>query len=104
MDPSASARLAVQLKALAHPARLKVLAHLARSRTCQCGAIVAGLPLAQSTVSQHIRILCDAGLVRGSESPRACYCIDRDALAALRRDLDALFEAFAQECSAGPEI
>lgn len=83
--------LAARLKALAHPARLKVLEKLAAREGCACGEIVAGLPLAQSTVSQHIKILIEAGLVRsGAEGQRPCYCIDADALAALRHDMDAL--------------
>lgn len=83
--------LAARLKALAHPARLKVLETLASRAGCQCGEIVAGLPLAQSTVSQHIKILIEAGLVRsGAEGQRPCYCIDADALAALRHDIDAV--------------
>lgn len=88
--------LASRLKALAHPARLKVLETLARREGCQCGEIVAGLPLAQSTVSQHIRVLLEAGLVRGTlDGPRSCYCIDHDALNMLRADLDAVFSALA---------
>ncbi len=88
--------LSARLKALAHPARLKVLETLAHSEGCQCGEIVAGLPLAQSTVSQHIRVLLEAGFVRGeANGARSCYCIDHDALRALRSDLDALFSALA---------
>ncbi|WP_051356430.1 ArsR/SmtB family transcription factor [Azorhizobium doebereinerae] len=86
-------RLATQLRALAHPARLAVLETLARQDSCMCGEIVRGLPLAQSTVSQHIKILVEAGLIRASVSgSRTCYCIDKAALAALRDDVQALFE------------
>lgn len=89
-------RLAIRLKALGHPVRLKVLETLAQRQGCQCGEIVAGLPLAQSTVSQHIRVLLEAGLVRGTlDGPRSCYCIDRDTLNALRAELDALLSALA---------
>jgi len=94
--------LAAQLRALGHPARLKVLATLAQRDRCVCGEIVADLPLAQSTVSQHIKVLLEAGLVRGSlEGPRSCYCIDHDALAALRATLDTLFARLqARGCGA----
>ncbi|OYW57809.1 MAG: hypothetical protein B7Y75_00420 [Azorhizobium sp. 35-67-5] len=88
--------LAARLKALAHPARLKVLETLAGREGCACGEIVAGLPLAQSTVSQHIKILAEAGLVRGGmDGQRPCYCIDGQALESLRRDIDALLSRLA---------
>jgi len=82
-------RLAEQLKALAHPARLRILEVLAARGTCVCGAIVEILPLAQATVSQHLKVLKEAGLLRGRvDGPRSCYCLDPAALAALRRLLD----------------
>jgi ArsR family transcriptional regulator len=82
-------RLALQLKALAHPARLRILDVLAARGTCICGEIVEVLPLAQATVSQHLKILKDAGLLQGTiEGPRSCYCLDAAALGALRRALD----------------
>ncbi|MEM9556950.1 MAG: metalloregulator ArsR/SmtB family transcription factor [Acidobacteriota bacterium] len=72
------ARLA---KALGHPARVKILRILARRRECLCGEIVQELPLAQSTVSQHLKILKGAGLVRGTvDGPRVCYCLSESAL------------------------
>lgn len=94
MDDAFLSDLAERLKALAHPVRLKVLTTLAGAEGCQCGQIVAGLPLAQSTVSQHIKVLLGAGLVCGEiEKARCCYCLDADAMDALRRDLDLLFSA-----------
>lgn len=85
--------LAARLRALAHPARLKVLATLAARDRCVCGEIVAGLPLAQSTVSQHIKILLEAGLVTSAPAgQRSCYCADREAIEQLRAELSALFE------------
>jgi ArsR family transcriptional regulator len=82
-------RLALQLKALAHPARLRILEILAAERSCVCGRIVEVMPLAQATVSQHLKVLKEAGLVDGRiDGPRSCYCIDAAALAALRRALD----------------
>lgn len=68
-------------KALGHPARLRVVQLLA-SGECICGSLVDRLPLAQSTVSQHLKVLRDAGLIRGEiEGPRTCYCLDREAIA-----------------------
>ncbi len=72
------ARLA---KAIGHPARVKILRILVRKNVCVCGDIVDQLPLAQSTVSQQLKILKDAGLIRGDvDGPRVCYCIDPRAL------------------------
>jgi ArsR family transcriptional regulator, arsenate/arsenite/antimonite-responsive transcriptional repressor len=82
-------RLAVRLKALAHPARLRILDVLAARGTCVCGEIVEVLPLAQATVSQHLKILKEAGFIQGTiEGPRSCYCLDAAALGELRRALD----------------
>lgn len=85
-------RLVATFKALAHPARLKIVQSLAASQGCTCGDIVRALPLAQSTVSEHLRILRAAGLVRGEiEGPRANYCLDADGLAALATLVATLF-------------
>lgn len=85
-------RLVAVFKALAHPARLKIVQSLSASRSCTCGDIVRALPLAQSTVSEHLRILKAAGLVRGEiEGPRANYCLDADAIAGLGPLVAALF-------------
>lgn len=87
-------QLARRLKALAHPARLAIVRLLAERDECICGEIVADLPLAQSTVSQHLKALKDVGLVQGTiEGPRTCYCLDPDALSGLESDLDGLFGA-----------
>ncbi len=78
--------LARRIKALAHPARLGIVRALMKvgGNGCCCGDIVRGLPLAQSTVSQHLKVLREAGLIRGEISgPRSCYCLDRDTLAAV---------------------
>lgn len=64
-------------KALAHPARVAILEYLSKSNACMCGDIVEVLPLAQSTVSQHLRELKEAGLIKGEiEGTSVCYCID----------------------------
>ena len=70
-------RLAKYAKALAHPARIAILKLLASKRTCICGDIVDELPLSQSTVSQHLKELKEAGLIKGEiEGVKVCYCID----------------------------
>jgi DNA-binding transcriptional ArsR family regulator len=85
-------RLAEQAKALSHPARLAILEVLARQETCVCGALVDELPLAQATVSRHLKVLKDAGLIQGEvDGPRSCYCLDREAVERLRSDLDDFF-------------
>ncbi len=69
--------LAALCKAVAHPARVLILRLLAHRSTCVCGDLVDALPLAQSTVSQHLKVLKQAGLVRGTiDGPRVCYCIE----------------------------
>jgi DNA-binding transcriptional ArsR family regulator len=79
--------LATLAKALGHPARVRILRFLLSQEegTCICGDICDHLPLAQSTVSQHLKMLKQAGLIQGRvDGPRICYCVDRDRLAALR--------------------
>ena len=64
-------------KALGHPARVAIMRLLADCNSCVCGDLVLKLPLAQATVSQHLKELKDAGLIRGDiDGPRVCYCID----------------------------
>lgn len=89
-----TAALADALKALGHPARLAILRVLAERTTCVCGDIVDELPLAQATVSQHLKVLKSVGLIQGEvDGPRVCYCLDRAALAALQSRLADFFEA-----------
>ena len=81
----ADIELAALAKAIAHPARIKIMRLLARRDGCICGDIVDGLDLAQSTVSQHLKMLKDAGLIRGDiDGPRVCYCIEPRVLRRLR--------------------
>jgi ArsR family transcriptional regulator len=81
----ADEELASLSKALGHPARVKILRLLVRKSACICGDIVDELPLAQSTVSQHLKVLKDAGLIRGDvDGPRVCYCIEPRALRRLK--------------------
>lgn len=80
--PEAEEELALLAKALGHPARVRILRILAAREACVCGEIVEELPLAQSTVSQHLKVLKDAGLIRGEiDGPRTCYCIEPRTLA-----------------------
>lgn len=70
-------RLATTAKALGHPARIAILDYLAKQKSCVCGDIVDELPLSQSTVSQHLKELKAAGLIKGDvEGSSICYCID----------------------------
>jgi ArsR family transcriptional regulator len=81
----ADEELALLAKAVGHPARVQILRLLVRREACICGDIVDELPLAQSTVSQHLKVLKDAGLVRGEiDGPRVCYCVEPRALRRLR--------------------
>lgn len=75
--PEADEDLARLAKAAGHPARVQILRLLVRKDACICGDIVDELPLAQSTVSQHLKILKEAGLIRGEvDGPRVCYCVE----------------------------
>jgi DNA-binding transcriptional ArsR family regulator len=83
LDDAQAARLAALCKALAHPARVRIVEHLRAVDGCVCGEIVTVMGLAQSTVSQHLKILKEAGIVRGTlDGPRTCYCLDPEGLAA----------------------
>ncbi|MBC7626756.1 helix-turn-helix transcriptional regulator [Ferruginibacter sp.] len=84
--------LAEFAKALAHPARIAILKVLAEHNECICGEIVAVLPLAQSTVSQHLKELKNAGLIKGSvDGPRSCYCINWKAFEKFNQQFSLLF-------------
>lgn len=84
--------LAEFAKALSHPARIAILKVLAQKNECICGDIVDTLPLAQSTVSQHLKELKNAGLINGTvDGPRSCYCINWKAFEKFSNDIGALF-------------
>ncbi len=71
--------------AIAHPARVQIVRYLLARKSCVCGEIVDQLPLAQSTVSQHLKILKESGLVQGEiDGPKVCYCIDPKRLKQLK--------------------
>lgn len=88
-------KIARYAKALAHPARVAILKLLAEKATCQCGDIVEELPLSQSTVSQHLKELKEAGLIKGEiEGVRVCYCIDDKEWKEAQQWLTQLFNSY----------
>jgi DNA-binding transcriptional ArsR family regulator len=92
-------RLAELAKALSHPARIAILAQLAKSNACICGEIVDVIPLAQSTVSQHLKELKKAGLIKGEiDGPRSCYCINREILDELKGSFMELMGELSVDC------
>lgn len=85
------ADLALLAKALGHPARVRILRLLLSRDACYCGQIVDEIPLAQATVSQHLKVLKDVGLVSGEiEGLRTCYCASRERLAEAHELLSSL--------------
>jgi DNA-binding transcriptional ArsR family regulator len=81
-------------KALSHPARIAILQTLAQKQMCICGEIVEVLPLAQATVSQHLKELKAAGLITGEvEGKKSCYCINWEVLERLTGDMQDLFRS-----------
>ena len=86
-------QLAGLLKALAHPARVAIIEHLVKTNKCVCGDIVDVIPLAQATVSQHLKELKNAGLIKGNiEGNAVCYCVDCDNWEKLKSMLNEIFE------------
>lgn len=80
--------LADAAKAMAHPARIKILKILSEYNACFCGEIVDLLPLSQATVSQHLKELKRVGLINGEiEGPKTCYCINKELLEKLTKQL-----------------
>jgi len=79
-------------KALSHPARVAILKALAQKDSCVCGEIVELLPLAQSTVSQHLKELLNAGLITGTvDGPKSCYCINWKTFAQFEKTFNRFF-------------
>jgi DNA-binding transcriptional ArsR family regulator len=88
-------KLAKYAKALSHPARIAILRILIKRQSCICGDIVEELPLSQSTVSQHLKELKEAGLIKGEiEGAKVCYCIDENELNQAKSYIDELFSSF----------
>jgi len=94
-----TAKVATKLAALAHPTRIEILHHLAAVEACCCKEVVQRLDLAQSTVSQHLKVLVEAGLVRLTpENRRSRYEVDREAVDHLMRSVNGILVS----CCAGP--
>jgi len=88
-------RLAKYTKALSHPARIAILKLLIKRQACVCGDIVDELPLSQSTISQHLKELKDAGLIKGEiEGAKVCYCIDEKEWNRAKVMIQELFSSF----------
>ena len=84
-------QLAELAEALGHPARVAIIRLLKERQVCVCGEIVEVLPLAQSTVSQHLKVLKQAGWIQGEvDGPRVCYCLDPQTLALFRELIETL--------------
>lgn len=88
-------KIAAYAKALAHPARIAILQLLIKKQACICGDIVEELPLSQSTVSQHLKELKGAGLIKGEiEGNKICYCIDEKEWALAETYVSQLFKSY----------
>ncbi len=84
--------MALLMKALGHPARIAIIDYLLKVNTCICGDIVNELPLAQPTVSQHLKELKNVGLIKGSiEGNAICYCIDENTFLKFQNFLSEVF-------------
>ena len=84
--------LALLAKAIAHPARIAILEHLFKVKSCVCGDIVDEIGLAQATISQHLKALKNAGLIRGNiDGTNVCYCIDTENFNNLSKILSHFF-------------
>ena len=88
-------KIAKYAKALAHPARVAILQLLIKKQACICGDIVDELPLSQSTVSQHLKELKEAGLIKGDiDGVKICYCIDEKEWKNAKLSLAGFFESY----------
>ena len=88
-------RLAVMLKAMAHPARIAILQEIIKSNACICGDLVDELGLAQPTISQHLKELKNAGLIQGTiEGVSICYCINPVVWNELSKQLSSFFASY----------
>ena len=94
-------RIAMYAKALSHPARVNILKYLIQQKSCICKTIVDELPLSQSTISQHLKELKEAGLVKGEiEGASICYCIDAKNWQKANESMAKLFTSYtvSEEC------
>jgi predicted transcriptional regulator len=91
-------KLASLMKALAHPARIAILQQLIKSNACICGDLVNELGLAQATISQHLKELKNAGLIKGTiDGASVCYCIDEKSWNSCKKQFEDFFVAFKFE-------
>lgn len=90
-------QIATIAKALGHPARIAIIEYLMKVNECICGDIVNELPLAQPTVSQHLKELKNAGIIKGNISGNAiCYCIDEKTIEILNTYFSAIVHKVTQ--------
>lgn len=93
-------RMADLAKAFAHPARVAILQLLVQKKACVCGDIVEELPLAQATVSQHLKELKRIGIIQGSiDPPRVCYCINEPVWEEARQLFGTVLDSFVAQKS-----
>ena len=92
-------RLVKMLKALGNPVRFQIVEFLARNQTCITNDIVRNTPLAQSTISQHLKVLREAGLIQGElEGPATCYCLDPEGFRWLREHINSWLSEYEPCC------
>ncbi len=85
-------KLAAQLKALAHPARIAIIQHLVKAEHCICGEFVEELGLAQATISQHLKELKNIGIIKGCvEGTSVSYCIDEKVWRQIKKEFEGFF-------------
>lgn len=90
--------LAIGLKALAHPARIAIVEHILTVNSCICGDIVEALPLSQPTISQHLKELKAAGIIKGTITGNAvCYCLDENGFEVLKSFVEQLEQSFVKQ-------
>lgn len=92
-------QLAQYAKAFAHPARVAIIQQIIRNKTCIVGSLTNVLPLSQSTISQHLKELKNAGIIKGEiEGPSICYCIDENNWGTVKKLLDEFFGEISSQC------
>jgi ArsR family transcriptional regulator len=92
--------LAAMAKVIGHPARVAILQHLLKVKTCICGEIVEEIGLAQPTISQHLKEMKNIGLIQGSiDGTKVCYCIDPIVLGRMKNLLNTIFNHESMICS-----
>lgn len=91
-------KLASMMKALAHPARIAIIQQLIKTEVCICGELVDELGLAQATISQHLKELKNAGLIKGTiEGASVCYCIDNKVWKQYKKEFEDFFISYEQK-------